>query len=255
MIVYLITNKINNKRYVGITIKNIEDRFAEHAHPRKKKNKSAISEAILKYGKENFSTIQIDVASTIEELKKKEIYWIKELDTFQNEYNLTKGGDGMFGCKFTQKTKDKIKLSTTKRMQDPEVRKNLSEKTKIYFKNHPEQRIIRSKQQKERAAKGISEETCNKISKALTGKKKNWSIDGKERLRKSVSERMKRPRSESFKEKMRKIMIVNNPMNSLKYREMVGLSKIGKKRFYREDGTFYMSFPENPIDIKRVINK
>ena len=50
-------------------------------------------------------------------------------------------------------------------------------------------------------------------------------------------------------------MIVNNPMNSLKYREMVGLSKIGKKRFYRDDGTFYMSFPENPIDIKRVINK
>lgn len=250
MIVYLITNKINNKRYVGITIRSIQERFSQHSNINIK-NKSAINDAIRKYGKENFDVVQIDTASTLEELKQKEIYWIEKLGTFQHEYNLTKGGDGMLGYKFKEITKEKIKKSSIERMKNEDVRKHLSEKTKQYFENHPEQKLVLSRQQKERAAAGISKETCEKISKALFGKKKNWSIEGKARIGKSASERMKKPRSESFKLKMKKVMTENNPMCSSKHREAVRLSKIGKKRFYREDGSFYMSYPENPIDPKK----
>jgi group I intron endonuclease len=74
MIVYLITNLINQKRYVGITVRKIHQRFQQHCDfkPNKKHKKSAISEAIQLYGKENFKIEQIDTASTIEELKEKE---------------------------------------------------------------------------------------------------------------------------------------------------------------------------------------
>ena len=249
MIVYLITNKINNKRYVGITIRSIQERFLQHSTPNTK-NKSAINDAIKKYGKENFDVVQLDTACSLEELKQKEIYWIEKLGTFQCEYNLTKGGDGMLGYKFKDSSKEKIKKSCIERMKNENVRKHLSEKTKQYFQNHPEQKLIISRQQKERAAAGISKETCEKISKALFGKKKNWSSDGKARIGKSASERMKKSRTESFKLKMKTTMTEKNPMNDPKNRELVRLSKIGKKRVYREDGSFYMSHPNNLADHK-----
>jgi group I intron endonuclease len=79
MIIYCVTNRLNNKKYIGQTSRSLEERFREHIIQRD--NCRGISGAIRKYGKENFKIEQIDTASSIEELNEREIYWIKRLNT------------------------------------------------------------------------------------------------------------------------------------------------------------------------------
>ena len=62
-IIYKITNTINNKIYIGQTIQSLQNRWKRHCS-----NKGTIDElnmvikkAILKYGKENFEVISINV--------------------------------------------------------------------------------------------------------------------------------------------------------------------------------------------------
>lgn len=88
-IVYLITNLINDKKYVGITTRNIYHRFEEHC-----KAKSAIGRAINKYGREAFSIRTLEEALDKEELFYLEKEYIKRYDSYRNGYNRTIGGDG-----------------------------------------------------------------------------------------------------------------------------------------------------------------
>uniref|UniRef100_UPI00352AC5B1 GIY-YIG nuclease family protein n=1 Tax=Aerococcus urinaeequi TaxID=51665 RepID=UPI00352AC5B1 len=88
--VYVITNQLNGKQYVGITTRTIKQRFSEHC-----KANFGIGKAIKKYGESNFTVHEIDKAETWEELCEKEIHYISEYDTFKNGYNQTLGGDGM----------------------------------------------------------------------------------------------------------------------------------------------------------------
>jgi len=50
MFVYQIVNKINNKKYIGITSRSLNKRFNEH----KKQLNCGIASALVKYGEENF---------------------------------------------------------------------------------------------------------------------------------------------------------------------------------------------------------
>jgi len=81
--IYLITNKINGKQYVGQTINTIKNRFNGHCNDKT----SAIYYAVKKYGKDSFYIDQIDSASTRKELDIKELYWINKLDSFKSGYN------------------------------------------------------------------------------------------------------------------------------------------------------------------------
>ena len=75
---------------MGITTRTIKQRFNEHC-----KADSGIGRAIRKYGVENFNVSCIDRAVTKEQLYKKEIDYIAELDTYKNGYNQTLGGEGI----------------------------------------------------------------------------------------------------------------------------------------------------------------
>lgn len=55
--IYLIRNKINNKLYIGQTIGNVRQRWANHCNP---KNRNVVSKAITKYGKINFQISVIE---------------------------------------------------------------------------------------------------------------------------------------------------------------------------------------------------
>lgn len=89
-VVYMIINLCNDKRYIGITTRTIEERFEEHC-----KADSYIGRAIRKYGRENFFISIIDTADDKEELFELERKYIKLYETFKNGYNLTIGGDGV----------------------------------------------------------------------------------------------------------------------------------------------------------------
>lgn len=88
--IYCITNRNNNKQYVGMTTRSIERRFAEHCEA-----DTYIGKAIRKHGIHSFDVQLLEVADSREELIEKEIYWIKKLQTFGKGYNLTRGGDGV----------------------------------------------------------------------------------------------------------------------------------------------------------------
>ena len=87
--IYCITNIQNGMRYVGQS-RNIEKRFGEHLRD-DIKLKTRLGEAIREYGSKNFALTILEECK-IEELDEKERKWIKELNTFPNEYNMTAGG-------------------------------------------------------------------------------------------------------------------------------------------------------------------
>lgn len=89
--IYKITNNINGKIYIGQS-RNIESRWQQHQEPARN---SLISRAIKKYGVDNF-TFEVIEECTIEELDKREIYWIDYYKSFDNGYNLTRGGEKGF---------------------------------------------------------------------------------------------------------------------------------------------------------------
>lgn len=65
--IYLITNKINNKKYVGKTTKSIKERWEEHLKDSKKEKCEIrpLYRAIRKYGIENFTIEEIEKCNII----------------------------------------------------------------------------------------------------------------------------------------------------------------------------------------------
>lgn len=87
--VYCITNLINNKKYIGITSRDIKVRFQEHCSH----NHTLIYDAVKKYGKENFNIEILENNISEEEIDKRERYFINKFNTLvPNGYNLSTGG-------------------------------------------------------------------------------------------------------------------------------------------------------------------
>lgn len=94
MYLYLITNLINGKKYVGIT-NNYKKRWGnECSYPKDAKRRQVIQEAIHKYGKENFKFEILKEGLGLEEAVQKEEELIKELETYipDKGYNKDMGG-------------------------------------------------------------------------------------------------------------------------------------------------------------------
>lgn len=93
MLVYLITNTINGKRYVGQTSGSLERRWFLHKN---RKSCTALRSAIDKYGENNFTVEALFSVPTKELTGELEIEYIARYNTrAPNGYNLTKGGEGV----------------------------------------------------------------------------------------------------------------------------------------------------------------
>lgn len=91
--IYKITNTLNNKIYIGQTIKTVQKRFTQHKN---NSNKEYFSQIVLykafnKYGIENFVCEEIEEV-TNDKLDERERYWINYYDSYFNGYNSTLGG-------------------------------------------------------------------------------------------------------------------------------------------------------------------
>ncbi len=98
-IIYLATNKVNGKLYVGKTAREFVVRIREHEYDARNKSKTAFSRAIAKYGIEafNFEVLETCPAAEIDE---RERFWISQHPCRKpHGYNLTDGGDGTTGLK------------------------------------------------------------------------------------------------------------------------------------------------------------
>lgn len=128
MIIYKITNKINNKIYIGQTVRDLKERIQEH-----KRNKGCIMyKAFQKYGFENFNIEVIFETEDIEILNEKEKYYIKVFNSLTpNGYNLCEGGSNTKG--YRHKEESKKKMSASKKG------KYCKEENHFYKKHHTEE--------------------------------------------------------------------------------------------------------------------
>lgn len=138
MLIYLVTNKVNGKCYVGMTKKSLRHRRRDHINHAKNGSSFVFRCALRKYGAENFEFSELDVADSWEALKRKEIMWIEFFNSkVPNGYNMTEGGEGTLGFPAPNKgktpskeTREKIaaahrgmKASDAARQKMSEVRK------------------------------------------------------------------------------------------------------------------------------------
>ena len=93
--IYKITNLVNNKVYIGKTLRTAEKRWKEHCKDcqKRKCEQRPLYRAMNKYGIENFICETIEEC-TIEDINDREVYWIEYYQSYHNGYNATYGGDG-----------------------------------------------------------------------------------------------------------------------------------------------------------------
>ena len=162
MIVYLITNLANGKKYVGQTIQPLKRRWDFHVC--KRSGCLALKAAMQKYGKDNFKIEEIYRAASLEELCRKEKEFIASLNTLApNGYNLTTGGDRPVYSdesrkKMSESASNRSSWAKGKTMSDPRVAKSITAATKALKEIYGESS----------AAKGIkwSDESRKRLSKS-----------------------------------------------------------------------------------------
>lgn len=87
MHVYMTTNKINGKKYIGMSTRNDDNYYGSG---------SLIHSAIKKYGKECFEKIILEECNSLESLSEAEVKWIEKFDAVNSKdfYNISPGGFG-----------------------------------------------------------------------------------------------------------------------------------------------------------------
>ncbi len=214
LVVYQITNLINKKSYIGIT-NNLKRRIHEHFNY-SQKSKYYLHNAIKKYRRDNFEVSIIDKANTWKELCKKEIYWIKELNTRSpNGYNLTDGGEGVLGFrqigrKVSKKTRGKI--SDT--LMGHEVTQDTKDKISIAS-------VGRTAWNKGKKLKPYTQEYKDNMSKIMMGKKHTFEQN------KAKSIRLKNNKKEV--KRLKKLGKANRKLSVVQVKEIKVLIKEKKK--------------------------
>lgn len=104
--IYIVTNSVNAKQYVGIT-KSLEARW--HQHRSMNGSSPYLHAAIKKYGVDAFVFTHIATAYNLEFARQLEQMLISEHNTkAPNGYNLTDGGEGAAGLVFSEEAKRTI---------------------------------------------------------------------------------------------------------------------------------------------------
>ena len=106
MIIYLTTNNIREKVYVGKLVNERKKTYLGSG--------TYVRRAIKKYGKENFSRITLEDGITDHDyLCEREKYWIAFYDSTNPDvgYNLTEGGGGLLGFHHSEETLEKLSES------------------------------------------------------------------------------------------------------------------------------------------------
>jgi group I intron endonuclease len=113
MIIYKVTNLVNNKVYIGKTVYSLEHRKKQHISDAKaNRYNMLLHRAIMKYGEDNFCWEILDKVMFSDLLMDLEKFYIKKYKSrFPNGYNLTDGGEGITGHKHSKETRKKMSES------------------------------------------------------------------------------------------------------------------------------------------------
>jgi len=96
--IYMLTNKITGKAYIGQTVNSAQRRFQFHKKAARKGSKSLIHDAIRKYGTDSFEITVLDSDIPSDRVDNCEVYWIDKLQTrMPSGYNMQGGGKCVSG--------------------------------------------------------------------------------------------------------------------------------------------------------------
>lgn len=127
----------------------------------------AITNAIIKYGKENFTIDIIEICNTIKQLNERESYYINFYNSLSpNGYNLTTGGNNK---KLSEETKKKISQANKGKKRTEETKKKLSESHKGFIPSE-------ETRNKWRIAFGGKRPSDNTIKASIESKQKTYTL-------------------------------------------------------------------------------
>lgn len=127
MVIYLITNTVNGKVYVGKTQKNPHRRWRSHCKEAEYKSGYLLHRAIRKYGSASFTLQILAHTNTAKQLNDMEKVWICLLNSrAPNGYNATDGGEGIAGWKHSAETRKKLSDLNRGKVLSAETRKKIS---------------------------------------------------------------------------------------------------------------------------------
>jgi hypothetical protein len=170
-IIYLL--EFPNGKYIGQTIQGLNVRFWQHTKDARNGSTLPVHRAILKYKDTNeIKKTVLKVAYSKEELDSLETQCIIEYNTLHSKenpcgYNLTLGGEGPRGYKFTDDQREAVRQEQKRRKEEepeiyerqsktmkkkyeenPELALEHSEKMKTLYKAHPEKKTAMSELKK-----------------------------------------------------------------------------------------------------------
>src|SRR5260370_33269545 len=110
--IYLITNRVDGKVYVGQSKHSLVARFRKHVCGAVNGYRNYLSRALLKYGIENFTIKEIDRTEHKDVSDWLEGQYIAAFKSYDHcyGYNLTMGGEGTIGWNPSKETREKISL-------------------------------------------------------------------------------------------------------------------------------------------------
>lgn len=173
--VYMHVNKINQKKYIGLTSQAPSKRWGKNGSGYRYNKQPAFNRAIEKYGWDNFEHIVLFEGLSKEDACEKEIEYIEKYKTQEPEfgYNIQAGGElGNLGIKFSDEAKKKISDAHKGKKLSEEHKKKISESCKGHKPGVFTEDGLR-RLREFNTGKTIPEETREKISKSLTGIKRS----------------------------------------------------------------------------------
>jgi group I intron endonuclease len=196
MLIYLITNTINGKQYIGQTLHSPEKRWQEHVYTAqgdRRRSLWPLYHAIRKYGPKAFIISTLAEASSQEELNQLEIEFIEAYQTLDRAFGYNRHEGGNRPPKSTPEARQKAAISNRGQKRTLETKQRMS----IAQKGHSRRGHAWTEEAKQRASEAQKErcrlyggsrlglksspEHCQRISAALTGKK--LSEETKQKIR------------------------------------------------------------------------
>ena len=107
-VVYMHTNVLTGKSYVGITYQGMRRRWKQHVAQATciaKRNTVRFHNAIAKHGPDCWIHSVLETCAGLNEANEAEKKWIAELQTHTTGYNSTIGGDGVTGHVASEETR------------------------------------------------------------------------------------------------------------------------------------------------------
>lgn len=194
-IVYIITNFMNKKVYIGQTSSSIRERMCQHFAFALRMRRTRLSNAIRKYGPDAFGVHVLHVVHSKEEADKFERREIASMKakTHQYGYNMTDGGEGLIGVIRGVAWRNKMSIARKGKPRSPQA----VAKTAAFLRGRPlsaEHRAAISK-----ARKGMKFSAEHRMNLSLSHKDQTfgaiakWAKPGeRERASKIASDQRRR---------------------------------------------------------------